>query len=420
LLLLPRFAHANGRFPASSSITFDPHDSTRVFVRTTFGLLASRDGGGSWRWICERAIGFSGMEDPTYVVTPRGTLVAGTFSGIAVSRDGGCSFSFAGGPGTYVVSDLAMRRDGEIVGMTSAYRSREGGVDRYDNRVLVSRDDAVTFTALQGKIDATLLLETIEVAPSDSARLYLTGIRGEGATRTAALLVSYDAGQTWIERVFALLQGETAPYLAAVDPKQADRLYVRTGGGVDTPSRLLLSNDAGKTWKLVQRTESPLLGFALSEDGAKVFWGSREGIGESDTQSFAQTRGAKIEAGCLGLRGETLWACASERTGFFVGASRTSGRSFEPKLRLDQLLGPLECPAESSVARFCASEWPKLRRELGLPDAAVEKREPLPSGPQLRGAPVRAGRSRAGMAGIFVAALVALIAYTIVRRFTHR
>src|SRR5262245_12587583 len=119
MLLWTRPAAANGRFPAASSLIVDPHDSKTIYARTTFGLVATRDGGSSWRWICEKAIGFSGTEDPAYVVTPKGTLVGGTFSGVALSRDQGCNFAFSQGQGTHILSDLTLRPDGEIVGMSS-------------------------------------------------------------------------------------------------------------------------------------------------------------------------------------------------------------------------------------------------------------------------------------------------------------
>ena len=59
-------AHANGRFPASNAVFFSPKDPDTQFVRVTFGLLGTRDAGKHWGWVCERAIGFSGLEDPTY------------------------------------------------------------------------------------------------------------------------------------------------------------------------------------------------------------------------------------------------------------------------------------------------------------------------------------------------------------------
>ena len=421
VLLAPAPASANGRFPASNAVIFDPHDSKTIYVRATFGLLVTRDGGSSWHWICEKAIGFSGMEDPTYVVTPKGAIAGGTFSGLAVSRDGGCTFSFAGGPGAHVVSDLAMWPDGRIVGIQSVYKKAGDGGSLYDNHLVASSDDAQTFTASMSAIDPTLLVESIEVAASDPARLYLSAVRGEGDKRTAAFLVSYDGGMSWVERKLDLAPGETAPYIANVDPKKADRVYVRTAGPVDARSRLLVTDDAGKSWTKVFDAASPLLGVALSEDGARVFAGSKEGLASSATDGFAFVKGSAAEIQCLGMTGNVLWACSTERSGFFAGTSRSGGKSFDAKLHLEDIKGPLECAPESSVAKQCTAEWPKLRRQLGLPEAGEPSRSSAPGGPALRGRAQRGtGRARGGFAAVAGIALVAMAGYTILKRLRRR
>src|SRR4051794_38067835 len=113
-LLAARSGQANGRFPASNAVVFAPADDDAVFVRVTFGLLVSRDKARSWRWICERAIGFSGLEDPSYVVTKSGAIVAGLFDGIRVSRDGGCSWEVVSTDARVFV-DLTTSADGAIL-----------------------------------------------------------------------------------------------------------------------------------------------------------------------------------------------------------------------------------------------------------------------------------------------------------------
>lgn len=413
-------AHANGRFPASNAVFFDPRDPRVIWVRATFGLLVTRDGGENWHWICEKAIGFSGQEDPTYVVTPKGTLVGGTFSGIAVSRDNGCNFAFAG-PGTHIVSDLAMRPDGSLVGITSAYQKAGPNGSLYDNHVLVSTDDAQTFTVTGGPIDPTLIIESIEVTPSDPARLYMSAVRGEGEKRTAAFLVSYDAGLTWVERKFDLLPGELQPYIAITDPKNADRVYLRTNGAADAQTRLLVTDDAGKTWKKIYDSPSPILGFALLDDGSRVYAGNREGLVSAPTDKLVFDKGARNELQCLGAQGTTLWACSTERSGFFVGISKGGGRGFDAKLHLDGIKGPLDCMPGTSVVKECTSEWPKLRRELGLPDPDDKPRK-IGGGPAMHGnsAPPTTRRQQLGFAGLCAIGMFVIVGYYIMKRVRRR
>jgi hypothetical protein len=401
---------ANGRFPAASAIMFDPHDSKTAYVRATFGLLVTHDGGDSWRWICEGGIGYGGQEDPTYVVTPKGTLVASTTAGVAVSRDGGCSFAFSGGPGGHVLADICMRPDGEIVGIAAK-----------PPRLLSSKDDAQSFTATGGMIDPSLAVQTVEVSASDPARIYLSATRGEGEQRTGALLVSSDGGLSWIERKIALEQGELAPYVAAVDPKQPDRVYVRTSGELDARTHLLVTDDAGKTWKSIFDGKTPLLGFALAEDGATAYVGAQQGVSYAPTTTFAFTKGSSAEAQCLAISGDRLWVCSTEKTGYFVGASKTGGRSFEAKLRIDDLQGVLDCPmVVNGVGKQCEAAWPKLRAELGIPEPSDKVRQQGPSGPALRGrsGPLRRGNPLTirGVAGILLVGMAAYYALKHIRK----
>src|SRR5262249_33601060 len=64
-----------------------------IVARATFGLLGSSDGGKSWTWICERAIGYFGAEDPPIAVTGDGTTLVASTIGISASHDSGCTWT---------------------------------------------------------------------------------------------------------------------------------------------------------------------------------------------------------------------------------------------------------------------------------------------------------------------------------------
>src|SRR5258708_7797513 len=98
-VVLAGAAHAHGRFPGATGITFEPGKPDHALVRTTFGCLvppgaATRPATGSaggtslggWRWICSPAVGYdANKEDPPFVFAGN-TVLLGTFDGLAASR----------------------------------------------------------------------------------------------------------------------------------------------------------------------------------------------------------------------------------------------------------------------------------------------------------------------------------------------
>ncbi len=413
--------HANGRFPASNAVVFHPTDPNIIIVRVTFGLLVSKDAGATWKWICERGIGFAGVEDPTYVITPKGTLIAGTFEGATTSRDGGCDWHYVGGKGATVLVDLTMREDGEVLGISSVYDKAAPDKSLFANSVSKSANDGQSFEPILKDIDNTLLLESIEIARSDPKRVYVSAVRGEKADRKGVLLVSNDGGAKFEERDVGLIAGELAPYIADVDPTRADRVYIRTAGAPDGPSRLLVTDDAGKTFRMVHASTGPLTGFALTRDGSKVYAGGREGVQSASTFDLGFSKISSIEAQCLGASPDKkLWACSNEKSGFIIGVSENAGLAFDAKLHI-QGIEPLACGAQTSVGKECGKEWPKLRRELGLGDdpAASSSAGSGDRGPRAPAIRERGGRTRRGSTAsgaLIIVIIVGGLMYYVIKR----
>src|ERR1700704_4495157 len=103
----PGTARGNGPFPAANQLVASQTDPDFLVLRTTFGILFSHDHGRTWDWICEKAVGYGGVEDPSMGLTSTGVL-AGVFGGLAVSPDKGCSWGFAF---TQPVADVVVRYD---------------------------------------------------------------------------------------------------------------------------------------------------------------------------------------------------------------------------------------------------------------------------------------------------------------------
>jgi hypothetical protein len=217
-----------------------------------------------------------------------------------------------------------------------------------DTEVFQSTDDGMNWAALGSPLDPTLVVTTIEVAASDPDRLYVSATRGFGSSRTAWLLVSTDSGTTWAERPVPLDPAtEVSAYIGAVDPVVADRVYLRSIG--QSSSRLFVTSDAGQSFTTPLTLVGPMLGFALSPDGSKIYAGGQEdglyvGTGGDAGLAFRQTSTIPIQ--CLATAGSMLWACSDDQPGRFVaGVSADDGASFTTKLHMTGLSGPVACSA---------------------------------------------------------------------------
>jgi len=349
-------AQANGRFPASNQILFSPASSTTMMVRTTFGLIFSTDSGMTWRWLCEDTLGLppTSNEDPYIAITANGSLVAGLSLGLLVSSDTGCDWTVIGGPlAGQLIKDLDVHQDNQhTVDLITSTFNPMGAVDGgpgYAQQPYETTDDGAHWAAFGTPIDPTAIVTTIDVAPSDPNRIYVSAFRGAGATRTASLFVSSDKGMTWTENQAPLNPNlETAVYIGAVDPENEDIVYLRSEG----QSRLSVTQNAGQTFQSVRTLDDEMLGLALSADGSKIYIGSvADGLLVAPTSTFAFTQTSTIHVQCLVTRGTDLWACSDEVSGFVAGVSQNDGKTFTPVLHLLGIEGPIECPAKSTAAQ---------------------------------------------------------------------
>jgi hypothetical protein len=381
-------ARANGRFPRADQLVQVPGRPQALWLRATFGLLFSSDAGQGWDWVCERAIGFTGQEDPALGVLSDGTVFAGIGAGLSSSRDGGCSWAFddlpqvagdaQGAPDTagdderLPVTDLSVRAatPGSAVALAWESQPVTASTPGYRSRFFATSDGGLSWSAYGEGLDPSVLGLTLDVAPADPRRLYASGIR-PGAPRTASLFLSTDDGASWTERPVPFdARSEQGLYIAAVDPDQPELVYLRTSGA--TSSRLLVTRDAGLTFE-EPFAGGPMLGFALSPDGATIYLGGPDDglwVGSRDTLAFE--RRADVPVQCLLRTADALYACSSDAAGgFTVGASSDDGYTFEPRLLLSRVRGPLACgAATASTTSTCASEWPTTAQRLGIDGVA--------------------------------------------------
>ena len=230
-------------------------------------------------------------------------------------------------------------------------RRRRAGERRIFNGSIARTSDGVTWSAAGALLPDTYPL-TIEIAASRPQRLYLGA--NDGNLETGFIDVSDDAGATWTAHDSP--GGVDAVYVSAVDPADADRVYVRS---YSPQSNLYVSEDGAHTWATIFESPVPLLGFALSPDGRQIAVGGSAGLtvlARDGGGVYAAVATNPLPVNCLAWTAGGLFACADETSaGFTIGVSRDDGRTFASMLHLADLV-PAACAAGTSGA-LCADEW---------------------------------------------------------------
>lgn len=364
-------ARANGRFPAANQLVVDPDDPQHVIVRATYGTMISRDGGRTLSIVCEQAIGATGDADPMLGLFAGGTMVAGVVSGLAASKDDGCSWTLMPGfpPHEYVV-DVTVQKDDPRSGLVVSSTASDGG--GFHTVLFETTDGAASFRRVGPPLGEDFLALTVEVAPSDAKRIYVSGTVSAdgGASQVPTIARSEDRGRTFRRtRLSAFGPGHSA-WISAVDPSDPATLYVRVRS--TDKDRLLVSSDGASSFREVFLAGGSLTGFALSPDGAQVVLGGAEdGIQLASTRDFAWTRVSDVHAQCLTWTKAGIYACGVEWLDhFIVGLSTDSGRSFAPLSHMSDPC-PARCGAGTTVGRVCTDElWRATQAAIKQPPGA--------------------------------------------------
>jgi MYXO-CTERM domain-containing protein len=346
-------AAANGRFPAAGQLVVDPGDPSHIVVRTTYGILTTRDAGASWDWICEQAVQWAGQYDPTLAITKDGTVIAGVYDHLGVSHGDTCSWSHAGGFDQKNVVDVSTEKKSPAASV--ALTSSALGANMFVTQYWSSPDNAASWTQAGVDLPSDFQALTIDVAPSNVKRVYVSGLYGVVAS--GAIERSANGGASFDRVDIPGSDVDHAPYIAAIDPDDDQRLYVRLSG---SPGRLLESTDGGGTWTEIFKGAGLLKGFALSPDGKKlVVGGESDGVWRAPTSTMKFEKVSSVGVQCLTWSAVGIYACAGEfKDGFTLGFSSDEGATFTSIMHLACLRGPLACGASTEVGKTCPGAWP--------------------------------------------------------------
>ena len=372
-------ASANGRFPRAERLIEHRNDPKRLVLAATYGLLVTSDRGKNWYYICEKAFSMQDnyVGDPLFAWTADDTMLTGVQSSLDLSRDQGCSWSVGlGGISGQLVTDYAVAGKDASVVVVLVSSFEDGGLV---HRLYESSDNGASWHPI-GEPLPVQLAYTIDVDTNDATHIFATGV---GADNLGVFLASTTHGSDWSVSSITNTSKDEPPYIALVDPADANRIYVRTDAWPEIDGNqvgndaFLYSSDGGKTWQEEFRAQGKLLGFALSPTGDTVLLGygdpKREpfvvdpavlGIYASPSGSFDF---AKIYDGtvtCLGWTTTGLYACTSQTErgfalGFAAGAAAvTAGgaSAFTPLLRMGDVKAPLGC-CTGSTTLTCGALW---------------------------------------------------------------
>jgi photosystem II stability/assembly factor-like uncharacterized protein len=294
-----------------------------------------------------------------------GSVLAGIFEGLSVTHDHGCSWAFAATPlaGEYVI-DVSVHRDepARAVAITST-----GTGTGFHVILAETSDNGVTWTQAGTAVNSDMISLTVDVAPSTPDRVYVSGVVGK--VYAPAIERTDNRGAMWIRTFFDAAYAKEVPYIAAVDPTNPDRLYVRLSG-TDT-DHLLLSDDGAQTFTEIFSTTSDLLGFALSPDGKRVVIGTAtDGILMASTTDHVFQKISAVQSRCLTWTNAGIYTCANEfADGFTVGLSTDEGKTFTSLYKLREMC-PIACPTGAITTTTCTSAWPSLAATLGVDQTA--------------------------------------------------
>ncbi len=424
-------SRANGRFPEAGQIVVSSVDPKMIVARTTFGLLISHDRGATWDWVCESAVGGGfGIQDPMVGITATKSILISAFDGLFVGQSDACDWHSASSvfAAAHPV-DVAVRPDdpSSAVVVTSAFASSvdDAGTPGFLSKVYATTNSGADWAPI-GVLDPSIAPLTIDIAPSNPHRLYVSATRQIGANVSGLLLVSEDDGAHWVERSVPTIAAEGV-FIGAVDPVREGVVYIRTLS--TTTSRLLVTTDFGATFREIFHAFT-LTGFAISADGSKVYLGGPGGglnVASRDDYVFREVNRLKVK--CLAYAHGELYACSNDAStgqALLLGVSNDDGVTFRPLAHFDSIRGPIACASGSGAK--CVSEWPLIRMTLplggapdgGAPNAEVVSDAGASEAPARKASGCTVATNRAGLGSGKLASILAAVAALFLSRIVGR
>ena len=359
-------AHANGRAPGSSTINFRQGHPQDIAAGMTFGVVLSHDNGATWHWMCEKAVLYGGLFDPDYVYAPGGALFATTFEGSLVNRDG-CTFA----PTAFAkkfFSSITQSSTGTLY-MAAADAPDLAMGNPGDAKIYKSTDGGMTFptSATAGIIGDWY--NSIEAAPSDPNRLYVSGYRLPGGVRAFQLYRSDNAGVSYqpITANQFTTTNNSSIDIVGIKANQPNTVYARVSlQSTSIGDAIWRSVDSGANWtKIFEKNDE--ISFSARANGDLVAATRNSGTfvsrGPNNTTWEAVANAPHINCLSENSSGE-LWACtqnfgAMQTPSDDAGIMKTTDLvTWRKVLRYQDIAGPVDCAVGTRQHDQCVYDCP--------------------------------------------------------------
>ena len=361
------WAHA-GALPQTIDLVERGGDGPSIGLETTFGLLLAEDGD-SFRWVCHETI----IRDlttvlPNYHQNQDGVLLASTrllSESLLDARESvyrsvdGCNWVAPLGLTDALVADLAF----DPANGDRAVATLGALGDEVVNGIRISNDGGLSWSPASVEVENRLFRDLV----------FASG--GQGVVWTTAnwfnplsahVLKSEDSGATWSSMDLDFPVDDSVQVLVDVRAVSYDGSTAWLVVNAPSSNHLLRLDDFGGAVEQVLMLEDTMDDMAIDPSGA-VWLATRDSglYRSSDGLEFVAVDGAPHSLGIAADHRGLFAAVDINQHPFALSLSSDDGATFAPLFEFGELLGPLECSADSDSAQHCDPVWDVLAKQLG-------------------------------------------------------